>query len=120
MEMELSLNGEQIGLLAALVARIARDETHDLKSTVDKFELTRDTLAIATTIFPTEDLEAFEIKDLGKYGEKRRTAIFTFVTAPRLFIDCGPQPEFKPEGDIGPNGPQGGGAGYTEPTRLAA
>lgn len=117
--MDTILNGHQIALMAALVARVARHEEHKLETTT-MFELTRDVIDISKGIFDHETLEALEIKDLGRYGEKIRNVIFTFYDGRRVFIECCPQPEFVPSGDIGPDGPQGGGSGFTEPTRLAA
>ena len=117
--MELILTAHNIALLAALVARVSRHEEHKLETTT-MVDLTRDVLDISKGIFDHESLEALEIKDLGRYGEKIRNVVFTFESGQRIFIECCDQPEFKPEGDIGPNGPQGGGFGGTEPTRLAA
>lgn len=116
--MQLTLNGTQIALMAALVARVCRHEAHKLETTT-MFDLTRDLVDLSNGIFG-EDLFAAEIKDLGRYGKKTRTVIFTFQDGEKIFIECCPQPEFVPSGDIGPDGPQGGGSGFTEPTRLAA
>jgi len=96
----IQMNGGQIALLAAAVARVAKDEHHFYPVDTGLDELTK---AIGA--------EKWSVYHIGKYGEKNRYLRFDFPTGEGFEILAGPQPEIfrptqpSPEDDGGPGTP---------------